>query len=182
MNPSYGKLVNGAIIHAPTSLNTPSGLIMNPKRLSYLQAGWKFLDLQPPVDPPPEGKEYRISGYTETATDIRPIFKLVPVVSPPRTFSKLRLINALMSRSLWPAVRDWLDATGYYDLFVAQPLAAPSGFALRAQATRPLRGGCIAQDFREDHPQFAAALTAARTRFSLPESEIAALLAESAAD
>ena len=83
MNPSYGKLVNGAIIHAPTSLNTPSGVIMNPKRLSYLQAGWKFLDLQPPVDPPPEGKVYRISGYTETATDIRPIFKLVPVVSPP---------------------------------------------------------------------------------------------------
>ena len=158
MNPSYGKLVNGAIIHAPTSLNTPSGVIMNPKRLSYLQAGWKFLDLQPPVDPPPEGKEYRISGYTETPTDIRPTFKLVPVVSPPRTFSKLRLINALMSRNLWPAVRDWLDATGYYDLFVA------------------------AQDFREDHPQFAAALTAARTRFSLPESEIAAILGESSTD
>ena len=39
-----------------------------------------------------------------------------------------------MSRNLWPAVRDWLDASGYYDLFVA------------------------AQDFREDHPQFAAAL------------------------
>ena len=95
---------------------------------------------------------------TETATDIRPIFKLVPVVSPPRTFSKLRLINALMSRNLWSAVRDWLDASGYYDLFVA------------------------AQDFREDHPQFAAALAAARTRFSLPDSEITAILAESAAD
>ena len=158
MNPSYGKLVNGAIIHAPSSLDTPSGLIMNPKRLSYLQAGWKFLDLQPPVDPPPEGREYRITGYTETATDIQAVFKLVPVVSPPRTFSKLRLINALMSRNLWPAVRDWLDATGYYDLFVA------------------------AQDFREDHPQFAAALTAARTRFSLTDSEIAAILSESAAD
>ena len=43
---------NGAIIHAPTSLNTQSGVIMNPKRLSYLQAGWKFLDLQPPSSPP----------------------------------------------------------------------------------------------------------------------------------
>ena len=42
---------NGAIIHAPTSLNTQSGVIMNPKRLSYLQAGWKFLDLQPPSSP-----------------------------------------------------------------------------------------------------------------------------------
>ena len=157
MNPSYGKLVNGAIIQAPTSLNTPSGVIMNPKRLSYLQAGWKFLDLQPPVDPPPEGKEYRISGYTETPTDIRPIFKLVPVVSPPRIFSKLRLINALVSRDLWPAVRDWLDASGYYDLFVA------------------------AQDFREDHPQFAAALTAARTRFCIADSTAEAILSESAA-
>ena len=44
---------NGAIIYAPTSLNTQSGVIMNPKRLSYLQAGWKFFDLQPPVDPSP---------------------------------------------------------------------------------------------------------------------------------
>jgi hypothetical protein len=35
----------------------------------------------------------------------RPIFKLVPVVSLPRTFSKLRLINALMSRNLWSAAR-----------------------------------------------------------------------------
>ena len=158
MNPNYGKLVNGAIIHAPTSLNTPSGVIMNPKRLSYLQAGWKFLDLQPPVDPPPEGKEYRISGYTETPTDIRPIFKLVPVVSPPRIFSKLRLINALVSRDLWPAVRDWLDASGYYDLFVA------------------------AQDFREDHPYFIAALSAAQERFGITRDEIAALLSECVAD
>ena len=157
MNPSYGKLVNGAIIHAPTSLNTPSGVIMNPKRLSYLQAGWKFLDLQPPADPP-EGKEYVISGYTETATDNQAVFKLVPVVSPPRTFSKLRLVTALTERGLWAAIRDWLDETGYYDLFAA------------------------AQDISEDHPQFAAALTAARTRFSLPESEIAAILSESAAD
>ena len=158
MNPSYGKLVNGAIIHAPTSLNTPSGVIMNPKRLSYLQAGWKFLDLQPPVDPPPEGKEYRISGYTETATDIRPIFKLVPVVSPPRTFSKLRLINALMSRNLWPTVSDWLDASSYYDLFVA------------------------AQDRREDHPDFSAGLSAAQERFGITRDEIAALLSECVAD
>ena len=156
MNTNYGKLVNGAIVYAPSSLDTPSGLIMNPKRLSYLQAGWKFLDLQPPVDPPPEGREYRITGYTETATDIQAVFKLVPVVSPPRTFSKLRLVTALTERGLWPVIRDWLYETGYYDLFAA------------------------AQDIREDHPQFAAALSAIRTRFSLTPDQIAAVLAESA--
>ena len=44
--------------YASSSLNTPSGLIMNPKRLSYLQAGWKFLDLQPsaPASPSPPTK------------------------------------------------------------------------------------------------------------------------------
>ena len=156
MNTNYGKLVNGAIIYAPSSLNTPAGLIVNPKRLSYLQAGWKFLDLQPPADPPPD-KTYEITGYTETATDIRANFKLVPLVAPPRTFSKLRLINVLMSRNLWPAVRDWLDTSGYYDIFVA------------------------AQDFREDHPQFAAALAAAKSRFGLSDSETAAILVEALA-
>ena len=154
MNTNYGKLVNGAIIYAPSSLNTPAGLIVNPKRLSYLQAGWKFLDLQPPADPPP-GKTYEITGYTETATDIRANSKLVPLVAPPRTFSKLRLINALMSRNLWSAVRDWLDTSGYYNIFVA------------------------AQDFREDHPQFAAALTAAKSRFDLTDVDVSAVLDES---
>ena len=75
--------------YAASSLNTPSGLIMNPKRLSYLQAGWKFLDLQPPVDPPLEGREYRITSYNETATDIQVVFKLVPIVSPPRTLDDI---------------------------------------------------------------------------------------------
>lgn len=154
MNSNYGKLVNGAIIYAPSSLRTPAGLILNPKRLSYLQAGWKFLDLQPPADPPPEGKEYTITGYAETDTDIQANFKLVPLVKPPRTFSKLRLINALTMRNLWSAVRDWLDASGYYDIFLA------------------------AQDFREDHPQFAAALAAAQSRFGLSDADIATILAE----
>ena len=154
MNQNYGKLVNGAIIYAPSSLNTPAGLIVNPKRLSYLQAGWKFLDLQPPADPPPY-KTYEITGYTETDHDIQANYKLVPIETPPRTFSKLRLINALMTRNLWPAVRDWLDASGYYDIFLA------------------------AQDFREDYPQFAAGLSAAKTRFGLTDDETAAILAES---
>ena len=157
MNKSYAKLINGQLNYAPSVLETPGGIIMNPKRLSYLQAGWKFLDLQPPADPPPEGKEYAISGYTETATDIRPVFKLVTLNSPPRTFSKLRLVTALTKRGIWSVFRDWLTETDLYDLFLA------------------------ANDFREDHPQFTAALSTAQARFHLTQSETAAILAESAA-
>ena len=155
MNKNYAKLSDGKLHYAPSSLTTPQGIIMNPKRLSYLQAGWKFLDLQPPADPPPEGKEYAISGYTETATDIRPVYKLVAIEMPPRTYSKLRLVTALASRGLWSAFRDWLIETDLYDLFLA------------------------AQDFRSDHPQFAAALAAAQSNFSLTAEETAAILSES---
>ena len=101
---------------------------MNPKRLSYIQAGWKFLDLQPPADPSPEGKEYAISGYTETSADIRPVFKLVALNLRARTFSKLSLVTALTKRGIWSAFRDWLTETDLYDLFLA------------------------ANDFREDPP------------------------------
>ena len=131
---------------------------MNPKRLSYIQAGWKFLDLQPPAEPQPEGKEYAINGYTdETSADIRPVFKLVALNLRARTFSKLRLVTALTKRGIWAAFRDWLTETDLYDLFLA------------------------GNDFREDHPQFAAALSAAQTRFHSTPSETAAILAESAA-
>ena len=156
MNKNYARLTGGKLQYAPSTLITPQGIIMNPKRLSYLQAGWKFLDLQPPAEAP-EGKEYVISGYTETQTDIRPVYKLVAIETPPRTYSKLRLVTALASRGLWSAFRDWLVETDLYDLFLA------------------------AQDFRSDHPQFAAALAAAQTRFHLSAEETAAILAESAA-
>ena len=154
MNKNYARLTGGKLQYAPSTLITPQGIIMNPKRLSYLQAGWKFLDLQTPAEAP-EGKEYVISGYTETQTDIRPVYKLIAIETPPRTYSKLRLVTALASRGLWSAFRDWLIETDLYDLFLA------------------------AQSFRSDHPQFTTALAAAQSNFSLTAEETAAILSES---
>ena len=79
MNHNYARLMGGKLQYAPSTLITPQGSIMNPKRLSYLQAGWKLLDLQTPAEAP-EGKECVISGYTETQSDIRPVYKLVATV------------------------------------------------------------------------------------------------------
>ena len=156
MNKNYARLTGGKLQYAPSTLITPQGIIMNPKRLSYLQAGWKLLDLQTPAEAP-EGKEYVISGYTETQTDIRPVYKLVAIETPPRTYSKLRLVTALASRGLWSAFRDWLIETDLYDIFLA------------------------AQSFRSDHPQFTAALSAAQSNFNLTPPETAAILEESEA-
>ena len=86
------------------------------------------------------------------------MYKLIDIVLPPRTFSKLKIVIALAERGKWAAIRDWLNETEYGDLFDA------------------------AQDFREDHPAFIAALSAAQSRFRFAADEIAALLAECVAD
>ncbi len=155
MNTNYGRIVNGRLEYAPSSLVTPSGVTVNPTAATYRKAGWLRVE---PVPPPPEGYTNAISGYTWGDETITPIVKNIPIETPPRTFSKLKLVTALTERNLWQAVKDWLDETGYGDFFIA------------------------AQNIREDHPAFKLALAAARTRFSLPESEIAAILSSSVTD
>ena len=158
MNTSYARLAKGRIEYAPSAIATPHGVTINPSRITYLAHGWKLLDLQPPSDPPPFGKEYAVTGYTETATDIRANWKLVPRESSPRTFSKLKVVIALTRIGKWAAIRDWLNETEYGDLFDA------------------------AQDFREDNADLIAALSAAQGRFGFTDEETAVLLAECVAD
>ena len=157
MNKNYARLTDGTVEYAPAMLRTSSGVIANPSRMTYLAHGWKFLDLQTPADPP-EGKEYALSGYTETATDIQAVYKLIDIIFPPRTFSKLKLVIALTNRGKWAALRDWLDETEYGDLFDA------------------------AQVFREDNADFVAALSVAQERFGFTADETDALLSECVAD
>ena len=159
MNYSYAKIVNGELAYAPDSVILPGGaVVINPKRLSYLQAGYKPLALTPPADDPPSGAEWTISRYVETADAITAIYKPTPIYAPPRTFSKLKLVAALSSLNLWSAFRDWLVETDHYDLFVA------------------------AQSFREDHPSFTAILYAAQERFCLSDHEIEDILTKCVAD
>ena len=159
MNYSYAKIANGELAYAPDSVILPGGaVVINPKRLSYLQAGYKPLALTPPADDPPSGTEWTISRYVETADAITAIYKPTPIYAPPRTFSKLKLVAALSSLNLWSAFRDWLVETDHYDLFVA------------------------AQSFREDHPSFTAILYAAQERFCLSDHEIEDILTKYVAD
>ena len=151
MNLHYAKFVNGQLTYAPSTLTTPRGdLIVNPKRLSYLQAGYKTLIDEPPAAP--RGKSAALSRYEETADTITAIYKLVPCAESPRTFSKLRLVAALDAQGLWQSFRDWMVEEEYYDLFLA------------------------AQDFREDHPSFVEVRAAAQLRFHLTDEQVAAIL------
>lgn len=157
MNLHYAKFVNGELTYAPSTITTKRGdLIVNPKRLSYLQAGYKQIIDNPPAVP--AGKTAALTRYEETYDTITFVYKFVPIATAPRTFSKLKLVAALQAEGLWSAVHDWLIEADLEDLFLA------------------------AQNFREDYPAFAAALNAAKSRFHLTDDQTAALLAASVAD
>ena len=86
-------------------------------------------------------------------------------------FAKLKGIVGGMGVNFhtFQAVSGYFRSSGYFKL---------RNELKDTQKIQVLVGIDIDNVFREDHPQFAAA----RTRFSLPDSEIAAILAESAAD
>ena len=65
MNTKYGRLTNGRIEYAPSSLDTEDGVKMNPSEASYLAAGWKkVVDVKPTAEP---GCRIEVSGRSPHA-------------------------------------------------------------------------------------------------------------------
>jgi len=76
-----------------------------------------------PMPTPPEGKVVEYGGY-ELGEDDHLWHKQWVVVDapppPPRTFSKYRLVSALMQAEVWPQVKTWIESVpGAYDLYLA---------------------------------------------------------------
>ena len=76
MSTNYGRIVNGRLEYAPSSLVTTTGLVVNPFATTYRKAGWLRVE---PVPPPPEGYTHAISGYTWDDEAITPIVKRIPI-------------------------------------------------------------------------------------------------------
>lgn len=153
MNRKYGKLVDGTMEYAPSQISDQGAIIVNPSRETYLRAGYKKV-IEGAADDPPEGEEWKLVGWHETAEAYIAEYESVPRVIPPRTFSKLKIVAALTQRGSWLAVRDWLTETGYYDLFLA------------------------AQNFSEGYPAFDDGLAAAKARFGWDDATVEGILAK----
>lgn len=87
---------------------------------------------------------------TETAADYKDCAYGVP--TPPRTFSKLKIVVALTAAGVWDEVKAWLIEANFYDFYLA------------------------AQDFREDNPYFSQALAALKPVVGWTDEQIEALL------
>ena len=108
MNTKYGRLSNGRIEYAPSSLETEDGVKMNPSEASYLAAGWKkVVDVKPTAE---AGHRAEVSGWREDADTPS---------GGARVFSKLKLVAALKEADKWVLVKTWIEERGYYDYYVA---------------------------------------------------------------
>lgn len=116
-NPNFCRPIDdGArIVYAPVVIAPNPN---PPTEAEYNAAGWYRKAIVPPM--PPEGKivgktTYKVEGNVVVAEyeyeDAPP--------PPPRTFSKLRIVAALISAGVWEQVKGIIEGAGLYDLFLA---------------------------------------------------------------
>mgnify|MGYP000379104949 CR=1 FL=1 len=152
MNTGYGRLKDAEIEYAPDTLVLDGVVVTNPTAETYLKAGWKRV-----VDEPPKAEPFHVvmpSEWEEYETTLTRIYKQVPrsETDEARTFSKLKLVAALKAIDKWVLVRTWIAEKGYFDLYLA------------------------AQNFREDNPDFIAALAELKEYAGMTDAEIDAVL------
>ena len=155
MNMKYGRLSNGRIEYAPSSLDAEDGVKMNPSEASYLAAGWKkVVDVKPTAEP---GCRVEMSGWRESGDTLTCVYKVVAGATPAsgvRVFSKLKLVAALKEADKWVLVKTWIEERGYYDYYVA------------------------AQNFREDNSLFKEALAAIKGYARMTDEQAETILSK----
>ena len=135
--------------------------IVNPTAAQYAE----LRDAYPkgedaPIPTPPEGKVVECAGYELGESDHLWHKQWVIVDAPPpppRTFSKYRLVSALLAENVWPQVKAWIESVpGAYDLYLA------------------------AEDISEDEPLLAHGIAEVKRLLGWTDEDVERVLAASA--
>ena len=128
-----------------------------PTAADYHAAG--FIDVlnNPAPSDAPTGHHYEFSGWEIVDSAIRRVYVLVDdPPPPPRVFDPYKLMDELMKRNVWDAVKEWLQAK-------------PEGWDRWSKAP----------DIDEGEPLFKSAVDAAKTAFGWSDADVEAILAAS---
>ena len=160
LNKGFGKLVeNGAMEYAPKAVKLGGYIQLHPTAEEYAVLGYLPVVDAPPSVPPQEGYHYEARGWEERDAAVRRVYaEVADPPAPPRTFSKMKCVTALMEAELWGAVKSYIESMGLYDLYLA------------------------AQDFREDNEYFIRGKAALMEALSLTDEQVEAILAASVAE
>ena len=151
---------DGNPVYAPKVAIVVNGrTVLGPKDKHYEAAGYKRVVDEPPSDPAPKGYHYEARGYAEDESRIWRIYETVAnPPAPPRVFSKMKCVAALMKANVWGTVKAWIENAGLYDLYLA------------------------AQDFKEDNEYFMQGRTQLQEVLGWSDEQIEAVLATCIAD
>lgn len=160
---NYGTIIDNQLHPAPRAFMLRGAMVTNPKaeHFAALNEEREKQDLPPyypisddPTPTPPEGKVVRFNGYAVVHGWIAPQYSFEDAPPPPpRTFSKYKLVGALMQAEVWPQVKAWLlSQDGAYDLYLA------------------------AEDISEDEPLLAQGIAAVKELLGWTDEQVEAVL------
>ena len=118
MNRNFGRLTEGELTYAPSSLVIDGRTILNPTAESYAAAGYLPVDASAPSEPAPEGYHYEPRGWeifddsSPVARHIRRVWEIVAnPPPPPRRWTRLSIKTALAKAGMLDEARQFLSAT-----------------------------------------------------------------------
>ena len=120
MNRNFGRLTEGELTYAPSSLVIDGHTILNPTAESYAAAGYLPVDTSEPSEPAPECSHWERAGWALSPDGQSVIAQYTAVPNPPpppRRWSRLSIKTALAQAGMLDAARAFLSsteiATGY---------------------------------------------------------------------
>ena len=168
---NYGTIIDNILHPAPRAFMLHGAMVTNPKaeHFTALNAERAKQGLPPyleVVDTPPQtdAAHYAVATGWELHEPydiedercwkrVYEVRELPP--PPPRTFSKYKLVAALMQAQVWPQVKAWIESIpGAYDLYLA------------------------AEDISEDEPLLAQGIAAVKQLLSWTDEQVEAVLQE----
>ena len=144
---NYGRIIDGRFEPAPKSIKNDFNLTQE----KYLAAGYLPVEEEPPN--PPDGMEPVSREYVEGNRKIFSRWVSRAPMNAPRMFSNLKTVEALIELGVWPEVREWIEAQGLYDLYLA------------------------AVEFSEDDARFVAGVNALKNKIGLSDEQVENILA-----
>lgn len=160
---NYGTLIDNQLHPAPRAFMLHGAMVTNPKAehfaaLNEERAKQGLPPYLPIVDEPPttDAAHYAVpTGWARDGETWRRVYEVRETAPPPpRTFSKYKLVGALMQAEVWPQVKEWLlSKDGAYDLYLA------------------------AEDISEDEPLLAQGIAAIKQLLGWTDEQVDAVLA-----